>query len=67
MEIISLLDNTTNQRSKSRTKDWVKINGESSKTHNKNSQIKFETTVFKLNLCDNCDSYMLIQLTITVA
>ena len=31
-KIINLLDNTLNQRSKFRTKKWVKIKGESQRT-----------------------------------
>ena len=33
--IIDLLDNTPNQSSKFRTKDWVEINNDSRGTHNK--------------------------------
>ena len=47
IEITNLLDNRTNQWCISRTKDWVKIKGDALRTHNKNSQIKLETAVFK--------------------
>ena len=42
-EIINLLDNTSNQPSKFRTKNWVEINDDSQGTYNTNSQIKFKT------------------------
>ena len=38
-KIINLLDNTSNQPSKFRTKNWVEINNESRRTYNINSQI----------------------------
>ena len=46
------LDNTSNQPSKFRTKNWVQINDESRGTYNVNSQIKFKTTILKSSLCD---------------
>ena len=61
MEIINIQDNTANQRSKSRTIDWIKINGDDCRTYNKNQQIKFETKMFKISLCDKSDSYMFIK------
>ena len=42
-QIINLLDNTSNQPSKFRTKNWVEINDDSQGTYNTNSQIKFKT------------------------
>ena len=51
-KIISLLENVSNQPSRSRTKNWVKINDESRGTYNTNSQIKFKTTMLKFSLCD---------------
>ena len=38
-EIINLLDNTSNQLSKFRTKNWIEINNDSRGTCNTNSQI----------------------------
>ena len=43
----NLIDDTLNQPSKFRTKNWVKINDESRRTYNVNSQIKFNTTMLK--------------------
>ena len=39
-KIIKLLDNTSNQLSRFRTKNWVEINDDSRKTYNTNTQIK---------------------------
>ena len=58
-EIIKLLDNTPNQPTKFRTKNWVKINDESRGTYNTNSQIRFKTSMSRLSLCDYGDAYIL--------
>ena len=41
--IINVLDDTTNQPSKFKTKAWVEINDESRGTYSVNSDIKFKT------------------------
>ena len=46
-KIANLLDDLSNQPSKFKTKNWVKINDESTGTYNVNSQIKFKTTKLK--------------------
>ena len=42
-KIRNLLNNTSNQPSKFRTKNWIEINDESRGRYNDNSQIKFKT------------------------
>ena len=44
-KIINLLDNSTNQPSKIRTKTWVEVNDDICGTYNTNSKIKFEITI----------------------
>ena len=51
-KIENLIDGTSNQPSKFRTKNWVEINDESRGTYNVNSQIKFKTTMLKSSLCN---------------
>ena len=41
-KIINLLDNTPNQPSKFKTKNWIEINNESRGTHNEDNQIRFK-------------------------
>ena len=65
-KIINLLEDTPNQPSKFRTKNWVEINDESRKMYNPNSQIKFKTSVLKSSLCDFSDVYITLKRTITV-
>ena len=65
-KIINLLDNTPNQPSKFKTKNWVEANCESRGTYNANSQIKFKSTMLKSSLCDYSDAYILVKGTITV-
>ena len=46
-KIANLIDDTSNQRSKFRTRNWVEINDESRGIYNVNSQIKFKNTMLK--------------------
>ena len=64
-KVTNLSDNASNQRSKSRTKNWFEINDESRGRYNVISQIKFKTTIPKSSLCDNSDAYILAKETIT--
>ena len=59
-------DNTLNQPSKFRTRNWIEINDKSRGAYNVNSQIKFKTTMLKSRLCDYSDAYILVKGTITV-
>ena len=59
-------DNTLNQPSKFKTRNWVEINDESRGAYNVNSQIKFKTTMLKSSLCDYGDAYILVKGTISV-
>ena len=62
-----MLDNTPDQSSKFRTKNWVEINDDSRGTYNTNSQIKFKSLMVKSNICDYSDKYIFVNGTITVA
>ena len=61
-----MIDDTSNQPSKFRTKNCVEINDESRGTYNANSQIKFKTTMLKSSSCDYSDAYILVKGTITI-
>ena len=65
-KIANFIDDTSNQPSKFRTRNWVEINDESRGVYNVNSQIKFKTTMLKSNLCDYSDAYILVKGTITI-
>ena len=65
-KIANLIDDTLNQPSKFRTRNWVEINDESRGAYNVNSQIKFKTTMLKSSLCDYSDAYILVKGTITI-
>ena len=61
-KITNLLDDaSSNQPSKSKTKNWLEINDESRGTYNVNSQIKFKTTMLKSSLCDYSDAYIHVK------
>ena len=63
-KIANLLESTSDNLSKVRTKNWVQINNESRGTY-ANDDIKFKTTMLRSNLCDYADSYILVEGTIT--
>ena len=65
-QIINLLDNSPNQSFKFRTKNWVEINDDACGTYNTNSQIKFNTSMLKSNLCDYSDACVLMRGTVTI-
>ena len=65
-KIANLIDDTSNQSSKFRTRNWVEINDELRGAYNVNSQIKFKTTMLKSSLCDYSDTYILVKGTISV-
>ena len=65
-KITNLIDDTSNQPSKFRTRTWVETNDESRGVYNVNSQIKFKTTMLKSSLCDYSGAYILVNGTITV-
>ena len=65
-KIITLSVNTQNEPSKFRTRNWVKINGESRAIYNKDNQIKFRTSMIRSNFCDYSDAYILVSGTITI-
>ena len=58
-KMINLLENTPNQPTKFRTKNWVEINDDSRGTCNTNSQIKFKTSMLRSSLCGYSDAYIL--------
>ena len=65
-KITNLLDNTPNQPTKFRTKNWVGINYDAYGMYNTNSQIKSKTSMIKSSLWDYSDAYILLIGTIIV-
>ena len=61
-----MLDNTSNQPSKIRTRNWIEINDDSRGIYNTNSQIKYKTTMLTSSLCDYSDAYILVKGNITI-
>ena len=66
-KIANLIDDTSNQPSKFRTRNWVEVNDQSRGAYNVNSQIKFKNAMLKSSLCDYSDAYILVKGTITIA
>ena len=65
-KIINLLENTPNQPTKFRTKNWAETNNDSRGTYNTNSQVEFKTSMLMSSFCDYNDAYMLVSGTITI-
>ena len=65
-KIANLIDDTSNQLSKFRTRNWDEINNESRGAYDVNSQIKFKITMLKSSLCGYSDAYILVKGTITI-
>ena len=61
-----MLDNTPDQPSKFRTKNWVEINDELKESDSTASDIKFKTTILRSSLCAYADAYIPIKGTITI-
>ena len=64
-KIANLLESTSDNSSKFRTRNWVEINDESRGNYT-NSDIRFKTTLLRSNLCDSADSNRLVKGTITI-
>ena len=60
-----MLESTSDNLSKFRTRNWVEINDES-RGNCTNSDIRSITTMLRSNLCDYADSYILVKGTITI-
>ena len=60
-KIINLLDNTPNQPSKFKTKNFVETNNGSYEMYNSGSPIKLKTSMIRSSLCDYSDVYILVK------
>ena len=64
-KISNLLESTSDNLSKFRTRNQVEINDESRGNY-ANSDIRFKTTMLRSNLCDYDDLYILVKQIISV-
>ena len=65
-KIINFLGKTLNQPSKYRTKNWIEINDDVRGTYYTNSHINFKKLMFKSNVCDYTNAYILASGTIII-
>ena len=63
---MNLIDNTSNQQSTFRTKNWVEINDDVRGLYSPKKQIRFKTSMLRSSLCDYSDAYILVKGNITV-
>ena len=64
-KIANLLESTSDNPSKFKTRNWVEINDESRGNY-ANSDIRFKIIMLRSSLCDYADSYKLAKGTITI-
>ena len=64
-KVANLLESTSDNLSKFRTRNWVEINDESRGNY-VNSDIRLKTTMLRSNLCVYADLYILVKGTITI-
>ena len=64
--MINLLDDTINQPSRYRARNWLEINDESHRVCKTGSQIKCKTLMLKSCFCNYSDAYILVKWTMTV-
>ena len=65
-KVMNLLDNTLNQQSRFKTKNWVKINDELQGMYNEDGHIRFKTSLLRSSLCDYSAAHILFKGTGTV-
>ena len=61
-----MLDNTPNQQSKFRTKNWIEIIDDLHGMYHTNNQIKLNTSMLKSSLYNYSDTYILVKGTISI-
>ena len=66
-KIINLLDNTPDQLSKFRTKNWIERNDQSRGVYSTSSDIRFKSKMLKSSVCDSSDASVLFKGTITIS
>ena len=64
--LIELLDDTTDQPSKFRTRNWVEVNDESRGTYNANIETEFTTSMIRSSLCDYSDAYIHVNINLKI-
>ena len=64
-KIANVLESTSDNLSKFRTRNWIEVNDESRGNY-ANGDIKFKTTMLRSNLSDYVDSYILVKGTTTI-
>ena len=66
-KIINLLDNTPDQLSKFRTKNWIERNDQSRGVYSTSSDIRFKSTMLKSSVCNSNDASILVKGTIKIS
>ena len=67
-KILNLLDITSNNKDLTKyvTKKWIEVYDQSEKNYNLNKEIRTKTPMFRSDLCDFSDAYIVVKGDITV-
>ena len=60
-KITYLLDNIPNKVPRFITKKWIEVHDQSGEKYNTNKQIRFKTSMLRLDLCDYSDAYIVVK------
>ena len=66
-KIMNFLDTTSDDKDLPRfvTKKWIEVYDESEKNYNPNKEIRINTSIFRSDLCDFSNAYIVVRGTIT--
>ena len=67
-KIPNFLDRTSDDKGlpKFVTKKWIEVYDQSEDNYNPNKEIRIKTSMLRLDLCNYCDAYIVVNRTITV-
>ena len=66
-KITNLLGNIADKVPRFITKKWIEVDDQSGKTYNTNKQVRFKTSMLRLDLCDYSDAYIVVKGNVTVS
>ena len=66
-KIINLLGNIPDKIPRFITNKWIEVHDQCGKTYNTNKQIRFKTSMFRSDLCDYSDAFIVVKGKITIS
>ena len=66
-KITNLLGNIPDKVPRFIPKKWIEVHGQSGETYNTSKQIRFKASMFRSDLCDFSDAYIVVKGIVTVS